>query len=64
MYYRLDEIKNSDVDVAKAERQFEQKIREINQTRVEMVKEYQSVVKVNFLLEFIQNIQNKYTFSN
>ena len=64
MYYRLDEIKNSDVDVAKAERQFEQKIREINQTRVEMVKEYQSVVKVNFLLEFIQNIQNKHTFSN
>ena len=61
MYYRLDEIKNSDVDVAKAERQFEQKIREINQTRVEMVKEYQSVVKVNFLLEFIQN---KHTFSN
>ena len=64
MYYRLDEIKNSDVDVAKAERQFEQKIQEINQTRVEMVKEYQSVVKVNFLLEFIQNIQNKHTFSN
>ena len=64
MYYRLDEIKNSDVDVAKAERQFEQKIQEINQARVEMVKEYQSVVKVNFLLEFIQNIQNKHTFSN
>ena len=53
MYYRLDEIKNSDVDVAKTERQFEKKIQEINQTRVEMVKEYQTIVKVNYLLVFI-----------
>lgn len=46
--FRLEQERKDDLDIEREERQFKDKIRRINLTRVELVNEYQAIVKVCF----------------